>query len=278
VEFGRYEIPPGSDLAIPNASAGPTRAAPPDGIPTREPAFGIDAWWIPSSTSDRVRAAGFTVVDAVSVLGTHLAELARRHAHELFTRQDAKKYLDRVTEENPKLVEDLVPKLVPLSLVQRVLQNLLREQVSIRDAVSILESLGEGAPVTRNAVLLTEFVRQGIRRTVIKPHLRPDGQLAAYFLDPALENTIESAIEHSEHSSQLALAPQQVRDLIDRMSRAIGANGGTPLPVTAVVVCSSPGRYFLKQILEPTLAGVSVIGHGEIPDGVRIVSLGLIRP
>jgi flagellar biosynthesis protein FlhA len=279
IEFGRYEIPAGSDLAIANASsAQSSKTAPADGIATREPAFGIDAWWIPSASADRVRAAGFTVVDAVSVLGTHLAELARRHSYELFTRQDAKKYLDRVTEENPKLVEDLVPKLIPLSLVQRVLQNLLREQVSIRDAVSILEALGEGAPVTRNAILLTEFVRQAIRRTVIKPHLRPDGQLAAYFLDPALENTLEAAIEHSEHSSQLALAPQQVRDLLDRVSRVIGSGAGMPMPAAGVVVCSSPGRYFLRQILEPALSGVSVIGHGEIPEGVRIVSLGLIRP
>jgi flagellar biosynthesis component FlhA len=111
-------------------------------------------------TGRRPRRGGYTVVDAVSVLGTHLAELIRRYAHELFSRQDAKKLLDRVALEHPKVVEDLVPKLLPLATVQRVLQNLLRERVSIRDAVTILEALGEAAVTTRNPVLLTEYVRQ----------------------------------------------------------------------------------------------------------------------
>src|SRR6185503_834302 len=111
------------------------------------------------------------VVDAVSVLGTHLSELIRRHAHELFSRQDAKKLLDRVSVDHPKVIEDLVPKLLSLASVQKVMQNLLRERVSIRDAVSVLESLGEAAAVTRNPILMTEYVRQGIRRNVVKPYM-----------------------------------------------------------------------------------------------------------
>ncbi len=131
------------------------------------------------------------MVDAVSVLGTHLSELIRRNAHELFSRQDAKRLLDRVAVEHPKVVEDLVPKLLPLAAVQRVLQNLLRERVSIRDAVSILEALGEAATATRNPVLLTEYVRQAIRRTVVKPYLNRAGELPAWFLDPAIEQAVE---------------------------------------------------------------------------------------
>src|SRR5215813_7077175 len=133
----------------------------------------MSALWIPAERADKARNAGYTVVDSVSVLGTHLSELIRRHAYELFSRQDAKKLLDRVAVENPKVVEDLVPKLLPLAAVQRVLQNLLRERVSIRDGVTILEALGEAAATTRNPVLLTEYVRQALRRTIVKPYLSP---------------------------------------------------------------------------------------------------------
>ena len=133
VEISRYELPQGCELAIPTGAA----STPIDGQTTRDPAFGMNALWIPTERSERARQAGYTVVDGVSVLGTHLSELIRRYAHELFSRQDAKRLLDRVAVEHPKVVEDVVPKLLPLSTVQRVLQNLLRERVSIRDAVSI---------------------------------------------------------------------------------------------------------------------------------------------
>ena len=176
-EIARYELPQGCELAIPAARNAPAV----DGAATREPAFGLAAWWVPDQRAEQARAAGYTLVDAVSVLGTHIAELARRHAHELFSRQDAKKILDLVAVEQPKLVEDLVPKQLPLSVVQRVLQNLLRERVSIRDAGSILEALGEAALSTRNLVLLTEFARQAIRRTVAKRFLDASGNLPAYF-------------------------------------------------------------------------------------------------
>ncbi|MCL4851678.1 MAG: FHIPEP family type III secretion protein, partial [Bryobacteraceae bacterium] len=174
-EIARFELPQGCDLAIPPARPSPEI----QGTPTRDPAFGIEALWISSEQSEKARSAGYTVVDGVSVLGTHLSELVRRHAHELFSRQDAKKCVDRVAEENPKVVEDLVPKLLSLALVQKVLQNLLRERVSIRDVVSILESLGEAAQITRNPVLLTEYVRQALRRIVVKPYLNKTGDLPA---------------------------------------------------------------------------------------------------
>jgi flagellar biosynthesis protein FlhA len=138
-ELARYELPQGCELAIPAAQNAPKL----EGQPTREPAFGLPALWISSNSGEKARNSGYTVVDPLSVLGTHLAEIIRRHAHELFSRQDAKKLLDRVAADSPKLVEDLVPKLMPLATVQRVLQNLLRERVSIRDGVSILEALGD---------------------------------------------------------------------------------------------------------------------------------------
>src|ERR1700730_1060918 len=178
----------------------------------------MSALWIPTERAEKARNSGYTVVDSVSVLGTHLSELIRRHAHELFSRQETKRLLDRVSLENPKVVEDLVPKLLPLATVQKVLQNLLRERVSIRDAVSILEALGEAATATHNPVLLTEYVRQAIRRTVVKPYLSRTGDLPAWFVDPSLEQTVESAVEHGEQNSHLNLSPQAMREVLTGIS------------------------------------------------------------
>ena len=269
VEIARYEIRSGSELAIFAGSGGVPAL---EGVKTEEPAFGLPAYWIPAGSGDRARAAGFTVVDPVSVLGTHLAELSRRHGWELFSRQDAKRLLDRVAEENPKVVEDLVPKLLPLASVQRVLQNLLRERVSIRDAVSILEALGEAAQVTKNPVLLTEFVRQAIRRAVTRTHLNASGQLAAFLLDPTLEQALEASLEHAETGSQLNLAPTRIRELVDRITRLAG-----PADSGAVLLTSSPLRYFVRQLIEPSLRNLQVLAHAEVPPGVKVLSMGVVQ-
>jgi flagellar biosynthesis protein FlhA len=226
VEIARYELPQGCELAIATGTA----SQPMEGQATRDPAFGMSATWIPADHADRARHAGYTVVDSVSVLGTHLSEIIRRYAHELFSRQDAKRLLDRVSVEHSKVVEDVVPKLLPLSTAQRVLQNLLRERVSIRDAVSILEALGEAGASTRNPILLTEYVRQAIRRSVVKPYLNRSGDLPAWFLDSAIEQAVESAIEHSEQNSHIQLAPQHIREILNRISARIQSPETQRLP------------------------------------------------
>ena len=267
-ELARFEMVQNCDLAI-----HPGGAAPPlDGIPAKEPAFGIQALWIPSEKADYARSQGYTVVDAVSVLGTHLAELIRRHAYELLSRQDTKNILDRVTEENAKAVEDLVPKLLPLATVQRVLQNLLRERVSIRDAVTILESLGEAAAMTKNPILLTEYARQSIRRMLVKPYLNAAGDLPAFFVDSQMEQAIERAIEYGEQSSHLNLPPQKIREILDKVARAVGS-GDSPL----AAITSSAARFYLRQMIEGQIPNVSVLSHNEVPAGVRVVSMGLIQ-
>jgi len=268
VEIARYEMPQGCELAIPVGKS----AAPLGGQATREPAFGMPAWWIPSEEAERARRANYTVVDPVSVLGTHLSELIRRHAHELFSRQDAKKLLDRVAIENPKVVEELTPKLLPLATVQRVLQNLLRERVSIRDGVSILEALSEAATSTRNPILLTEYVRQAIRRTVVKPYLNTTGDLPAYFMDPAIEQAIEGAVQHGEQNSHLTMAPQAIRDILKRIEQKIGT------PETPVATVTSSGaRHFLRQIAEASRANIIFLSHNEVPAEVKVVSQGLVQ-
>ena len=267
-ELTRFELPQGCELAIP-IGANPPQI---EGQKTNEPAFNMPAVWVPAARVEHARSVGYTVVDPVSVLGTHLTEVIRRNAHELFSRQETKKLLDRVAVENPKVVEDLVPKLLSLAGVQRVLQNLLRERVSIRDAVSILEALGEAAATTRNPVLLTEFVRQSIRRQVTGPYLTTSGELAAWFIDPSIEQMVESATEHGENNSHITLAPNVLRDILNRITRRVGS---PEAPVVAIA--SSGSRYFLRQIAEPAIWNLYFVSHNEIPSGVRVQSLGVIQ-
>ncbi|HUJ49268.1 MAG TPA: flagellar biosynthesis protein FlhA, partial [Bryobacteraceae bacterium] len=267
VEIARYELAHGCELAIHSDD----KAEKIDGIPTREPAFGMSALWISSDQAEKARRAGYTIVDTISILGTHLSEVARRHAYELFSRQDAKKVLDRVAEEHPKVVEDLVPKLLSLAVVQKVLQNLLRERVSIRDASTIMEALGEAAPITKNTVLLTEYVRQAIRRQVVKPLLDAAGDLPAYLLDQNLEQAIESAVEHTENSSHVNLSPQRVRDIQDRIKKCCG-----PPDAPVVLLTTSGARFFLRQITESIAPNLTVLSHNEVPPGGRIISLGMV--
>ena len=267
VEIARFELANGCELAIHSDD----KAEQIDGLATREPAFGMPALWIPAETAEKARHAGYTIVDSVSILGTHLSEIVRSHAHELFSRQDAKKLLDRVAEEQPKVVEDLVPKLLSLAVVQKVLQNLLRERVSIRDASSILEALGEAAPITKNTMLLTEYVRQAIRRQVVKPLLDRTGDLPAFLLDPAIEQSIESAVEHTETSSHINLAPQRVRDIQEHIKKYCGAPDAP-----AVLLTSSGARFFVRQMTETVAPNLTVLSHNEIPPGNRIVSLGTV--
>jgi flagellar biosynthesis protein FlhA len=266
-EVARYELLQGHELAISSGNPDPAL----QGKATHDPAFGLPAVWIRQDQTDLARSKGYTVVDGVSVIGTHLTEVVRRHAHELFTRQDTKTFCDRVAQENPKVVEDLVPKLLQLATVQRVIQNMLRERVPIRDAVGILEALGEGAQSSKNPVLLTEYVRQSIRRGIVRPHINNQGELQAYLLDPSIERAIESTIEHAESNSVLTMAPEGIRDILGRIGRKIDK-------AESAIVISSPGsRYFVRQIVESAFPNLTVFSQNEIAPEVKVRSRGVIE-
>lgn len=268
IEVARFELQAGCEIAIPPAHGAPAI----QGVPTREPAFNLPAFWITADQIDKVRSLGYTVVDPVAILATHLTEVVRKYACELFSRQDAKQLLDRVARDQPKLIEDLVPKQLGLAVVQKVFQNLLRERVSIKDTVTILEAIGEGSALTRNTALLTEYVRQANRRAIVKPFLNEAGDLPVYFLDPEIERTIEGAVEHGEHNSQVNLAPQQIRFIVERITHSIpAAESGI------VIVTSSGARQFLRQLTEGPLPGLAVIAHNEVPSGIRVLCLGTIK-
>jgi flagellar biosynthesis protein FlhA len=266
-EIARYELLQGHELAI--SSGNPDGSL--QGKATHDPAFGLPATWIRQDQTALARSKGYTVVDGVSVIGTHLTEVVRRHAHELFTRQDTKTFCDRVAQENPKVVEDLVPKLLQLATVQRVIQNMLRERVPIRDAVGILEALGEAAQTSKNPVLLTEYVRQSIRRAIIRPLMNNQGEVPAYLLDPSIERAIESTIEHAELNSVLTMAPEGIRDILGRIGRKIDK-------AESAIMISSPGsRYFLRQIVEPAFPNLTVLSQNEISPEVKVRSRGVIE-
>jgi flagellar biosynthesis protein FlhA len=267
IEIARFELLQGHELAIP--SGNPDRTL--QGKATHDPAFGLAAMWIQKDQVDRARAAGYTVVDSVSVIGTHLTEVVRRHAYELFTRQDAKNFCDRVAQDNPKVVEDLVPKLLPLATVQRVLQNMLRERVPIRDAAGILEALGEAAQSSKNPVLLTEYVRQSIRRGIVKQFANAQDEISAYLMDPSIERSIESAVEHTEMNSVLTMPPENIRDVLSRLGKKIEKFE------SAVVIASAGARHFLRQIAEATLPNLTVLSHSEIPPAMKVRSRGVIE-
>jgi len=267
MEIARYELMQGHELAISSGTADTGIA----GKPARDPAFGLPALWVRQDQAAMARSAGYTVVDPVSIIGTHLTEIVRRHAHELFTRQDAKNYCDRVGQENPKLIEDLVPKLLSLATIQRVLQNLLRERVPIRDAVGILEAMGEAAQTTKNPVLLTEYVRQSIRRAITQPLVNAQGELPAFLLDAALDRAIESTVEHGEWNSVASVAPETITDILTRVKRRVEK------AESAALVTSSGTRYFLRQLLEASLPNLTVLSHNEIPPEIKVRSRGVIE-
>jgi flagellar biosynthesis protein FlhA len=149
---------------------------------------------------------------------------------------------------------------------------LLRERVSIRDSVTILEALGEAAAMTKNPILLTEYVRQAIRRMLVRPFVNAAGEIPAFFVDASIEQPLESSIEYNEHAGHMNLSPQRMRDMLDRFSKAVGVSD-TPM----VVVTSAAARYFLRQLLENTSPNLAILSHNEIPTGVRVVSIGLIQ-
>lgn len=238
-------------------------------IPTKEPAFQLEALWLPSDLVETARLEGCTIVDTASIAGTHFSEIMKRSASEIFTRQDAKRYVDRVAEETPKLVEDLVPKLLPLSTVQKILQNLLRERVSIRDGVSILEAMSEGGAVTRNPTLITEFVRQSTRRTITKSLLTAGSELNCWLLNAELEQELESSVEHGEFNSHLTAGPAKVRDLLACCKKAFD----NPM-ASGVVLTGSNARFFVRQVTEAAFPNLSVLSHSEIASGIQVNSLG----
>ncbi len=258
VEIARWEMLEGRLLAISSDAAPPPLA----GTATREPAFGVSALWIAAGLQNEALAKGYAVVDQTSVLATHLAEVIKQHASELLTRQEAKRLLDRIAESHPKLMEELVPKLLTLGEVHKVLQQLLREQVSIRDLATILETLIDTAAVSKNPVLLVEASRQALGRALVRPLLE-DNKLRVVTLDSALEEELGRAFSApNSATASRALQPSLVRSMLEGLRRLAGEQVNVASPV---LLCSTPARFHLKRLLEPFMPKLVVLSPSEIP-------------
>lgn len=271
VEIARWEVRRGLMLAISSNSEAPNLP----GEETREPAFGVPARWIAKESQARAIAAGYAVVDATSVLAAHLAELIKRNAYELLTRQETKRLIDRLNDSHPKLVEELIPKLMSLGEVQKVLQQLLREQVSIRDLGSILEALVDMAATNKNPVALVEAARQTMGRALIRPLLDPRGELKVVTLDSAIEEEcMRAANSQAMPTSSGALQISVARRVLESLRGSFGEQVGDAPPV---LLCSSPGRFYLRRLLEPFLPKIVVISPSEIPPMTLVQSVGVVR-
>lgn len=271
VQIGSGSLMVGNLLAMDPGSV----ADPIPGLSTKEPAFGLDAIWITPRQKEDAIFRGYTVVDLSTVIATHLTELIRAHVHELLGRQELQGLLDAFKQTAPKVVEDLVPQLLPLGTILKVLRNLLKEGVSIRDFRTILETLADSAPQQKDATILTEAVRISLARTITRKLVDSDGQLNLLTLDRGIEETIAGGIIQTDQGQQLSLDPEFVRKLIGQINQQ--ATELASQSNQAVVLCSPLIRSHLKGLVDRFIPNVVVLSHNEITPSVSVKSFGTVR-
>ncbi|WP_136515000.1 flagellar biosynthesis protein FlhA [Geomonas edaphica] len=245
-----------------------------DGIKTTEPVFGLPAVWIKGKEREKAQVSGYTVVDNTTILATHISETIKKHAHELVGRQELQQLLDSIAATLPKVVEELVPSLLSLGTVLRVVKNLLKENVSIRDLRSILETLADYGGMTKDPEMLTEFVRQSLGRYIVEQYKRDDDTLCVITLDHDIEEAIVDSVQLSEQGSYLAIDPhlaQRILAAIRRNAEQFDAIGALP-----VLMASPTIRRHVKKLTERFMPNLAVISHNEIPPNIKIQSLGVV--
>ena len=250
--------------------------APVKGIPTTEPAFGLPALWIEESGRSAAEAAGYTVVDGESVIVTHLTETIRAHADELLTRQDVRQLLDQLKSTNEAVVNEIVPDVLSLGEIQRVLQSLLSEGVSIRDLSTIVEAVGDKARLTRDPVLLAEYARQALGRSITAPYLDADKTLHVITLDPAVEAELASSITQTTEGELLAMEPARAQAVLTALRTQVehAAGGGGFRPV---LLCSARVRRHVRRLTEQALPHLAVCSYNEIAAGISVETIGVVN-
>lgn len=245
------------------------------GIPTKEPTFGLPALWITEGEKDRAQIAGYTVVDVVTVITTHIKEVIKSHAHEILGRQEVQALLDNLKERNPKVIEELIPGLLSLGGVQKVLQNLLKEQISIRDLSTILETLADYAPLSKDIDLLTEYVRQALARPITKQYQAPDGSLPVVTIDREIEDMISQSIKSTEHGSYLALEPNLAQRILTKLKDTLERFSTTNYQ--PVILASPQVRMHLRRLTERFIKNLIILSYNEVAPNVRIQTLGVVK-
>ncbi len=271
VELVRGEVLPGHVLAI---DPGTAMKHVVQGIPTKEPAFGLPALWVPESQRDQAQMAGYTVVDASAAIATHLSELIKRHAHELIGRQEVQSLLDELAKAHPKLVEELIPNLVPLGTVVRILSNLLRERVAVRDLRTILEAIADQAGAVKDPDLLTEAARQALSRAITRQYVTQDGTLPVISLDPRLDRSLAEQVAGGPGGGW-GVEPglmSKLAALLKQSAERMAAKGQQP-----VILCSPTIRRHLRRFTERVLPSVPVLSFSEVDAMAKVLALETVR-
>ena len=271
VKVASAEMLPGHFMAMNSGVATETIK----GVATEEPAFGLPAIWISEDKKERAQIAGYTVVDCTTVMATHISELIKRYSHEFLGRQEVQNLLDNLKKSYPKLVDDLVPEPLNLGLIMRVLQNLLREEVSIRDLRTILETMADYAPSVPDADMLTEHVRSALARQISSKYAQDDDILPVMTLDREIEESFLRSLQHTETGgAYLALDPQQAQAILDAIGGQLQQFGGG---MTPLLLCSPTIRPHVKKLTERYLPSVVVISHNEIAPHLKVRSINTVR-
>lgn len=246
-----------------------------EGIPTQEPTYGLPALWIKETAKENALAKGFTVVDLATVMTTHLSEIVKKHSYELLGRQDVQQQLDTLKVTHPKVVEELVPNLLPLGGVVKVLQNLLREQVPIRDLLAILETLADWAPVTKDLNVLTERVRQALARTITKMYLNDENRIVAITLGHSVETAIAEALQQTEQGNFLSLDPAVMQQIMKNLTHSLEKMSS--INTQPIVVCSAQVRPHFKMLVDRFMPQIIVLSYDEILSNTEIQSIDTLE-
>ncbi len=244
------------------------------GIPTFEPSFHLPAVWITESQRERAESLGYTVVDPPSIIATHLTEVIKTHLAELLTRQDVQSLVNNVKENNPTLVDELVPKLLNIGEIQKVLQNLLSEGISIRDLVTIFETLADHAAVTRDTDVLTEYVRQSLKRAISSKYFPANETTSVVTLDPKAEQEIMNSVKQTEQGAYLTLTPEKTRAIMKSVEEQVGkleSLGKSPIVITSPIV-----RAYFKRLTQDYFKDLVVVSYNEVESNVELQSVGMV--
>lgn len=245
------------------------------GIETREPAFGLPALWIDEATKDRAELSGYTVVDPPSVVATHLTELIKKHAHELLGRQETKALVDNLKENYAVLVDELIPSVLSIGDVQKVLAKLLKEKISIRDMVTIFETLADYGTYTKDPEVLTEYVRQALSRQITQQFTQPGETMRVITVGPTLEKKIAESVQQTEQGSYLALDPASTQTVFQKLTEQINRlvqTGHQPILLTSPTI-----RMYLRQVIERSMQDIPVLSYSELEPNVEIQSVGVVN-
>jgi flagellar biosynthesis protein FlhA len=244
------------------------------GIPTFEPSFHLPAIWITESQRERAESLGYTVVDPPSIIATHLTEVIRSHIAELLTRQDVQNLVNNLKESNPVLVDELTPKILGLGEIQKVLQNLLEEGISIRDLLTIFETLADHAQTTRDTDVLTEYVRQALKRAISNKYFPPNETTSVITLDPKVEQEIMSSVKQTEQGAYLTLDPDRTRKIMASLETEVGKLEN--LGKSAIIITSPIVRMYFKKLSEDYMKDLIVVSYNEVDANVELQSVGMV--